>query len=114
MPAKRTRKPKTADPDRERNAGDVVKAWVDAYRTTGVIPPGTRCAQVGAEAKRLLAAGNEVQRLIDAAQEAGRQGWFSIERQMTAAARAAGYQRPNRVRDFKSPEDQSVYDQGWA
>jgi hypothetical protein len=107
---KKTRKRKTDDPDRERNAGDVVTAWVDAYRTTGNEPLGRRCGQVGKEAKELLAAGYTVDRLIEVAKQAGKQGWFSLERQLTAAARVAGYQRPNRIRDFKSPTDQSVYD----
>jgi hypothetical protein len=109
---------KAPDPDAEaraKNAGDVVAAWVDAYRTTGAEPPGYRCGQVGKEAKALLAAGNSVERLIESAKNAGRQGWWSLERELTAAARVAGYRaaQPNRIRDFKSPVDQSVYDEAW-
>jgi hypothetical protein len=117
-PAGKSRKRgKAPDPDAEaraKNAGDVVAAWVDAYRTTGAEPPGYRCGQVGKEAKALLAAGNSVERLIESAKNAGRQGWWSLERELTAAARVAGYRQaqPNRIRDFKSPAlaDQHVYD----
>jgi hypothetical protein len=120
-PAGKSRKRgKAPDPDAEaraKNAGDVVAAWVDAYRTTGAEPPGYRCGQVGKEAKALLAAGNSVERLIESAKTAGRQGWWSLERELTAAARVAGYRQaqPNRIRDFKSPAlaDQGVYDEAW-
>lgn len=68
-------------------AQSVVKAWFDGYETTGVKPPKHRGAQVGAEAKRLLKAGNDIERLIAAATVAGRQGRWSLEMQLTAAAR---------------------------
>jgi hypothetical protein len=118
-PAGKTRKraAKADDPaeqERAKNAGNVVAAWIEGYRTTGVNPPGPRCGQVGKEAKALLEAGNDIEVVIAAAREAGRQGWWVIERQMTAAARVAGWRQaqPNRIRDFKSPAlaDQHVYD----
>lgn len=111
-PAKKTGK-RGGPPTQERNARDVVRAWVDAYRTTGNEPLPRRCAQVGKEAKELLAHGYDVNRVIDAATGAGKQGWFSLERQLTAPARTANHRAPNRIRDFRSPEDQSVYDQAW-
>jgi hypothetical protein len=99
-------------PERGPNSQDVVAAWHDAYVTTGVKPPKYRCKQVGAEAKKLLEAGNPVDQLIEAAQAAGRQGWWSLERQLTAAARVNGWHKPKPggVAGFTSPVDQSVYD----
>lgn len=73
-----------------QGVGSVVQAWFDGYATTGVKPPGHRGPQVGAEAKRLLKAGNSIAELIAAARAAGEQGWWSIERQLTAAARRNG------------------------
>jgi hypothetical protein len=100
-PAKRKRAAKTPDAEaeaRDRNAGHAVKEWVDGYRTTGVIPPPSRCGQIGAEAKRLILAGNDPEMVIAAAAAAGRQGWWSIERQLTAAARLTSQSNVKRGR----------------
>ena len=85
------RRRKPDDPaglEQARNARDVVKAWHDAYTAaTPTKPPQTRCAQVGKEAKALIEAGNPVDVVIRAAEIAGGQGRWSIEYQLTSAAR---------------------------
>jgi hypothetical protein len=70
-----------------KNASHVVQAWFDGYKKTGVKPPKHRGAQVGAEANRLIKSGNDIDVLARAAFAAGEQGWWSIERQLTAQAR---------------------------
>lgn len=113
-PAKpRGRTPKPDTTVRDLNARDVVAAWAEAYlAATGVKPTGNRCGQLGKEAKQLLGSGNDVRRLVDAAREAGRLGWWSVERQMTAVARATAWNKPKPggVAGFTNPVDQSVYD----
>lgn len=67
------------------NGGTVVRAWVDALRTTGVEPSKSQIGQVGKLAKELLEK-NDPTRVLEAARAAGGKGFASIDRELTAMA----------------------------
>jgi hypothetical protein len=96
-PKPRTRKTKaqkTADGDHAATeANQVVGAWITAWEAMrpDAKPSGQRTGQVGREAKALLLVGNDLQRVIEAAEAAARSGSAMVEREFTnRAAHAAG------------------------
>lgn len=69
-------------------AQTVTAAWVDAYREAhqGVQPTKSVIKRVGACAKELIDAGNDPQRVVTAAQAAGRVGFATLDRELNRMA----------------------------
>jgi hypothetical protein len=65
------------------NAGHVVAAWTEACEANGVAPSTAQRAQVGKQARELLAK-NDPAKVIEAAAVAGAKGYASIDRELTA------------------------------
>lgn len=80
------------------DAGAVVAAWVEGCEANDVRPSSSQRGQVGKLARELLAAGNDPQRVVDAARAAGAKGFATIDRELTAMAgrrpAAAGLEAP--------------------
>lgn len=64
------------------NAGTVAGAWVEAMNESGTKPTSGMRGQVGKLAKELLDAGNDPLRVLAAAQQAGRAGYATIDREL--------------------------------
>jgi hypothetical protein len=75
--------PDQPSPDGTPNAGDVVAAWVQACTGNGVQPSTSQRAQVGRQARELLAT-NAPDRVLAAAEQAGAKGYASIDRELTS------------------------------
>lgn len=71
------------DDQQSPNAGDVVAAWVEgAEQTTGERPASRLVAQVGRQARELIAEGKDPARLIAAARAAGSKGFADLPREL--------------------------------
>ncbi len=77
--------PKDSHDEKGPTAREVVAAWVDGCRENQVEPSKSQVGQVAKLAKELLG-GNDPQRVLDAAGSAGRKGFPSIDRELTAQA----------------------------
>lgn len=83
------------------SAGDVVKAWVDAFvevRPDGVKSTGSQRSRVGRAAKELLADGNDPQRVLAAAKQAGAGGYVQVD---TELAKMTGPPRSSQRNGYK-------------
>jgi hypothetical protein len=67
----------------EVTADEVVARWVDANRENGIEPSQAQRSQVGRTARELLRT-NDPRRVLAAARQAGRKGYASIDRELTA------------------------------
>lgn len=65
-------------------AADVVAAWVEATQFNGVSPTARSKGMVAKEAKSLLDSGNDPDRVLKAAFDAGTKGFPNIERELMA------------------------------
>ena len=81
------------------NAGTVVGAWVEAIQANGIKPSSGQRGQVGKLAAELLSAGNDPQKVLDAAQVAGAKGWATIDRELTVLASQA--QKPQQKLSYE-------------
>lgn len=70
-------------PNADPNAGAVVAAWVEAMAENDTTPTAGMRAQVGKLARELLA-GNDTNRVLAAARQAGRKGYATIDRELAA------------------------------
>lgn len=77
---------RAASDEPEPNAGTITAAWVDAITETGTRPTGGMRGQVGRTVKELLTAGNDPQRVLDAARVAGTKGFATVDRELAALA----------------------------
>lgn len=70
----------------EVHAGTVVAAWTDACIANDVRPTAAQRSQVGRLARELLADGNDPERVLAAAAQAGARGYVTIDRELTVMA----------------------------
>lgn len=68
------------------SAQTITAAWIDAVRANAAEPSGGQIGQVAKLAKELLDKGNDPHRVLSAAESAGRKGFPSIDRELTAMA----------------------------
>ncbi len=92
-PARKT----TTPPDdlAEVTAQHVTGVWIDAIRETGTEPTKTLIGQASRAARELLTAGNDPQRVLEAARSSGRAGYATIAQHM---ARMNGNPAPTQRR----------------
>lgn len=82
------------------HAGTVTAAWAESFEATGNRPVKQQRSQVGKEAKDLLAAGNDPQRVLAAARALGRKGRATLIAELAIQSqpdnqRGARQQEPN-------------------
>jgi hypothetical protein len=82
LPPTSKSKPKRAKTPAPTRAHEIVKAWIDAFITTGVQPTDRQCGAASRTAKELLLAGNDFDRVLAAARSAGARGYPTIDREM--------------------------------
>lgn len=92
----------------ETNAGDVVAEWAESFDATGNKPTGRQRGQVGKEARDLLEAGNDPQRILAAARALGAKGRSTLVAELAIQSqpqRAAATYRPAAMgwQDLKQP-----------
>jgi hypothetical protein len=104
------------DPERAKNAGDVVAAFIDGAVSAGQPEPPTAIrARVGKQARQLLAEGYDAETLIKSAFTMGAGEWNDLAVQVRKDAAAAnGGSSKNGYQPYRNPEDQSVYDLGFS
>lgn len=93
------------------NASHVTAAWVDAYTTVrgdDVAPTRRQVGQASRCAKELLDAGNDADRVLEAARLAGAAGYPTIDRQLAMMTVPRTYGRNGHV-PYENPTDASVY-----
>lgn len=66
------------------HAGHIVAAWVEGMTDNGTIPSKSQRGQAAAYAKELLDDGNDPVRVLAAARQAGRKGYATIDRELSA------------------------------
>lgn len=86
--------------------GDVVAAWAEGYRTTGVEPSDRQCTNVATIAKPLLA-DNTIHDVTAAARRAGAKGFESVDREL-AMMRAQGGKAQTWHDDKSNPRPEDV------
>lgn len=96
--------PSPAPSDTDVNASHVVAAWVTACEANNVKPTGGMRAQVGRNARELLAAGNDPSDVLAAATAAGAAGFTTIDREL---ARMKGRPRLTPVPATPAPDTQA-------
>jgi hypothetical protein len=76
-------------------AQTVTAAWIDAFQANGVKPTKSQIGQAARAAKELLAAGNDPNRVIEAAVVAASKGYPTIDRELATFGRN-GHNPPRR------------------
>ena len=85
------RRSKAEDPERAKNAGDVVAAFMDGAQSSGQPEPATSIrARVGRDARTLLAEGYDVETLIKSAYRMGMGEWNDLAVQVRKDAAGSG------------------------
>ena len=93
------RRSKPEDPERAKNAGDIVAAFVDGALASGQDEPPTSIkARVGRDARQLLAQGKDAEALMASAHRMGMGEWndlaIQVRKDGAAAAAANGHGPP--------------------
>lgn len=86
--------PRRADSadDSPPNAGDVVAAWIEgAQAASGERPASRLIGQIGRQARELLEEGKDPDRLIAAADAAGRKGFADLGRELLRMGSTSGH-----------------------
>jgi hypothetical protein len=83
-------------------ANDVVAAWIEATQSNGVSPTARFKGMVAREAKSLLDSGNDPDRVLKAAIDAGTKGFPNLERELTAMS---GRAIPKRIANKPTRDD---------
>jgi hypothetical protein len=115
--ADKPRRPDPAtEPERAKNVGDVVGAFIDGATGSGQPKPGSSIvARVGKQARQLLAEGYDVEALIKSAHTMGAGEWNDLAVQVRKdAAAATGNSNANGQKrghqPYQNPPDDSAYE----
>lgn len=102
-----------AEPERAKNVGDVVAAFIDGATGAGQPRPSSSIvARVGKQARGLLAEGYDVEALIKSAHTMGAGEWNDLAVQVrkdAAAGNGGGVKRGHQP--YQNPVDDSVYEE---
>ena len=102
-----------AGPERAKNIGDVVGAFIDGATASGQPRPSSSIvARIGKQARQLLAEGYDVEALIKSAHTMGAGEWNDLAVQVRKDAAAANGNGPKRGHQpYQNPADDSVYEE---
>jgi len=112
--AGKPRRPDPAtEPERVKNVGDVVAAFVDGATASGQPRPSSSIvARVGKQARALLAEGYDAEALIKSAHTMGAGEWNDLAVQVRKdAATASGGGGKRGYQPYRNPADDSVYEE---